>query len=151
MKRSTKIISAVVLSIGLVTGGAAYATYKQGYGEARAAFMTSFISSKLSLNESQEAQLSELSTQLMALKNNLKPQKQPMVEEITALVSADKLDQDKALALITKRTTLINQAAPEVIASFATFLDGLNASQKAEVLEFLEKKGQHGKHGWKHD
>ncbi|MEH6442788.1 MAG: Spy/CpxP family protein refolding chaperone [Oceanospirillaceae bacterium] len=150
MKRSTKIISVIVISISMATGATAYATYKQGYGEAHAAFMTSYVSNKLDLTDSQQIELSALSTKLMALKNNLKPQDKPIAQEITALLSADKLDQQQALAIITDRTALINQAAPEVVAAFANFLDGLNTAQKAEVLEFLEKKQQHGDRSWKH-
>jgi hypothetical protein len=150
MKRSTKIISAIVISVSMVTGATAYATYKQGYSEAHAAFMTSYVSSKLDLTDSQQVELAALSSKLMALKNNLKPQDKPMIQEVTALLSADRLDQQQALAIITDRTALINKAAPEVVAAFASFLDGLNTTQKAEVLEFLEKKQHHGGRSWKH-
>lgn len=149
MKRKTKIISAVVLSIGMVTGGAAYATYKQSYVEARAEFMTHFISNKLALNDAQVEQLNALTTQLIALKKDLKSQQQPMIEELNDLISAEQLDQDKALAIITNKTALINRAAVEVVPSFATFLDGLNASQKSQILEFLAHKSEYAKHGWK--
>ena len=145
MKRATKIFAAVTITIGMVTGATAFATYKHSDSDERAAYMTGYIGHKLDLNDAQKTQLNDLTNKLMALKNDLKPE-QPILSDITNLVSAQTLDQDKALAMITNKTTLINQAAPGVVAAFADFLDGLNAEQKTEVLEFLKKKQQRYAH-----
>ena len=100
MKRSTKIIGAVVLSISLVTAAGAYATYKHGNGEAHAAFITSYISSELGLDDTQQLQLTALSEQVMSLKDQFKAQGQPLHQELEKLLSADTFDQQKALNMI---------------------------------------------------
>jgi len=146
MKRSTKIIGAVVMSISLVTAAGAYAT-KKGFGEKRLEFITSYISSELELNDAQQEQLSTLGSTVMSLKQELKAQGQPLHSDIDALLKADKFDQQKALQMVEAKTVFVNQSAPEVIAALGSFLDGLNPEQKAEVLEFLEHKRQ-GKGHW---
>jgi len=146
MKRSTKIIGAVVMSISLVTAAGAYAT-KKGFGEKRLEFITSYISSELELNDVQQQQLSTLGNTVMSLKQELKAQGQPLHTDIDALLKADIFDQQKALQMIEAKTVYVNQSAPEVIAALGSFLDGLNPEQKAEVLEFLEHKRQ-GKGHW---
>lgn len=146
MKRSTKIIGAVVMSISLVTAAGAYAT-KQGFGEKRLEFITSYISSELELNDAQQVQLSTLGNTVFALKQELKGQGQPLHSDIDALLKADNFDQQKALQMIEAKTAFVNQSAPEVIAALGNFLDGLNPEQKTEVLEFLEHKRQ-GKGHW---
>ena len=146
MKRSTKIIGAVVMSISLVTAAGAYAT-KKGFGEKRLEFITSYISSELELNDAQQEQLSTLGNTVMSLKQELKAQGQPLHSDIDALLKADKFDQQKALQMIEAKTAYVNQSAPEVIAALGNFLDGLNPEQKTEVLEFLEHKRQ-GKGHW---
>ena len=148
MKRSTKIIGAVVVSLSLVTAAGAYAT-KQGYGEARAAFVTSYVSHELDLNDEQKLQLTALTDKVMSLKDQFKAQGQPLHQDIEQLLNADTFDQQKALKMISEKTVFINQAAPEVIAAFAGFLDGLNTEQKAEVMEFLKDKHQRRGQGWK--
>ena len=149
MKRSTKIIGAVVLSISLVTAAGAYATYNHGNGEAHAAFITSYISSELALDDTQQLQLTALSEQVMSLKDQFNAQGQPLHQELEKLLSADTFDQQKALNMISDKTAFINQAAPEVIAAFAGFLDGLNTEQKAEVMEFINDRHQGRGQGWK--
>ena len=150
MKRTTKIISAVVLTIGLTTGATAYATYKGGYGEAQAVFMVSYIGSELSLNDSQKQQLEVLSEKLLAVKKTMKAQGDPLHKNIQALINADKFDQQKALTMMNEKMTMINEKAPEVLAAIGDFLDGLNSEQKAEVLQFIEKKHEGHGRGWKH-
>ena len=42
---------------------------------------------------------------------------------------------------------MINEKAPQVIASLAIFLDSLNAEQKQEMLEFVKHHREHNRHG----
>lgn len=149
MKRSTKIIGAVVLSVSMITGATAFATYKQDFAQARADFMVSYVSDELSLNDSQTKQLELLTQKVMAVKNELKAESKPLHQDIENLIKADKFDQQQALEMLNNKTQMINQAAPEVITAIGNFLDGLSTAQKGEILEFLEKKSNKG-HGWKH-
>ncbi len=148
MKRTTKIISAVVLTLGLATGATAYAKYNSGFGEAQAAFMVSYIGSELSLNESQQKQLEVLSDKIIAVKSTFQAQGKPLHSKLKNLLEADKFDQQQILAMINQKTELVNQEAPAILAALADFLDNLNPEQKAEVIQFIEdKKSRHGR-GW---
>ena len=148
MKRSTKIISAVVLSIGLATGATAYAKYKGGFGDGHSAYMLGYISSELELDASQKQQLELLSSKILAVKTDFKAQSKPMHQEVRQLLSTEKFDQQQALNLLNNKIAVINQQAPEVLIALGNFLDGLNPEQKAEVLAFIDQK--HAKHGAKY-
>ncbi len=151
MKRSHKIISGVVLSIGLATAAGAYATYKHGYDEAKASFVVSYVSDKLALNETQEQKLAVLADKVIALKSDFRQNAVPLHSEIKDLIAQDSFNQQQALSLINEKTQLVNNAAPEVVSAFASFLDGLDDTQKSKVLDFLDKKGHHRGHGWSDD
>ena len=45
--------------------------------------------------------------------------------------------QGQALALVTEKTNLVNQYAPQVIGSLATFYDGLTEEQQAKVRSHI--------------
>ncbi len=146
MKRSSKIISAIVLSISLVTAAGAYATYKNGYDEAKASFIVSYVTGELELNNQQQQQLEELATKVLSLKSQFKDSAKPLHAEVKKMITEDSFNQQQALNMINEKTALINSSAPEVVSAFADFLDGLSDTQKSQVLEFLEKKGKHSGH-----
>jgi len=145
MKRSTKIITVIALTIGVAGGAAAYGKHKFGDPEKRAAHMVNYVSDELSLDASQEQALVALKDQLLASRLAMRDQWNSTPEELQALLQADRFDQAEALALLTSRTNAVNAAAPEAIAALGLFLDSLNAEQKAEIAEFAQ---QH--RGWRH-
>lgn len=148
MKRSTKIIAAVVLSIGVVTGAAAFGKHKFGDPAKKAAHVVSYIADELDLDTSQEQALGALKDEMLAAAEIMHKDGEPLKTDIQALMSAETFDQGKALEMITSKTAAINEAAPTLVAALGNFLDGLNADQKAEVLEFMDHKGgRHGRHG----
>ena len=146
MKRSSKIISAVVLSVSLVTAAGAYATYGKGYGEAKTSFIVSYISDELELNNQQQVQLEGLATKVMSLKTEFKETATPLKAQVKEMISEETFNQQQALNMINEKTAFINNAAPEVVSAFADFLNGLSDTQKSQVLEFLDKKGNHSRH-----
>ena len=150
MKRSTKIITAVVLTFGIAGGAVAYGKHKWGDAESRAEHMISYVSEELELDTAQTEHLTALKDQLMTTGQHVRGEMKPMHTDISALIAADTFDQAKALEMINRKTTMMNEQAPDVIAALGTFMDSLNAEQKAEVQEFIEHK--RGRHGWKnHD
>jgi len=151
MKRSTKIISAVVLSVGLIGGTTAYATYKASDADARAAYVVTYISSELNLDDKQKQLLGELRDKVMAVRSTLHAQGKPLHQDVAKLVGADTFDQQQALDMINSKTELVKSEAPQIIAAFGNFLDGLNSEQKTEILEFIEHKKEARGHGWKHN
>lgn len=148
MKKSTKIIAITTLVIGLSTTVFAFAGnghWKLTTAE-KAEFVTDRIASKLELNESQKFQLSSLTDDVLELAGELKETKNGHKLLVQQLLSEPTLDQSKALEMIRQTTQMINDKAPETIASLAGFLDSLNADQKAELQGFIKQKMKH-RHG----
>ena len=69
---------------------------------------------------------------------------------MSELIQAPSFDQARALELIREKTSLVNEKAPQVIASLAVFLDSLNSEQKQQLEEFIEHRREHHEHHRKH-
>ena len=144
MKRSTKILTTVVLTFGVVGGAIAYGKAKFSDPAVRADYMASYVSEELELDETQDQALNALKEQVLAARSEMKGQAPEIRDQVRELVAAESFDQAKALELLSNKTSAINQNAPEVLQSLGHFLDSLNAEQKAEILEFMDhKKGGH--------
>ena len=150
MKKSTKIIAITTFVIGLSTTVFAFA----GNGHWRmtaaekAEFVNDRITSKLELTETQKNQLSSLTDDILELAGEIKEARSGHKLLVQQLLSEPTLDQSKALDMIHQTTQMINDKAPETIASLAGFLDSLDVEQKAELQGFVEQrmKHKHGKH-----
>ncbi len=138
MKRSIKIVTAIVLSAGFIVGAAAYGQHEFGNTDRRASHMINFISAELDLDATQEQALVALKDEVLIARELMQEQMRPTKDEIMALFEADSFDQARALEIINAKTSALNQAAPAVIAAFGNFLDGLDAEQKAEIKKFKE-------------
>lgn len=152
MKRSTKIITATVLTLGVVGGAAAIGKHRFGSPEARIDYMMGYVSEELRLDSGQEQALEVLKDEVLNARTLMKDQMTPMRDEISTLLNADSFNQAAALEMITEQTATINELAPGLVMAFGNFLDGLDAEQKAEVVEFIEKRAEHrrGRHGKRH-
>lgn len=150
MKRSTKILTTVVLTFGVVGGAIAYGKAKFSDPGARADYMASYVSDELELNESQDQALNALKDQMLESRQQMKDEANPVQDQIRELISADTFDQAKALELLSNKTSAVNANAPDVMLALGNFLDSLNAEQKAEVLEFMEHKRGHRGFGGHH-
>lgn len=152
MKKTTKITTAIVVSVGLAAAGAAYAAKSRLHGEDyHAQYAVGFIASKLDLDSNQEQSLSALKDQVLIAKSAMHEQMQTTHDEVRGLVQAESFDQGKALALITAKTATIDTVAPELVVALGNFMDSLNAEQKQEILDFVNDHhdGRKGKH-WRH-
>ena len=146
MKRSMKIITAVVLSVGVVGGAAAYGKHRFSSPESRANYMVGYVSDELDLSSTQEQSLQELKDAIMTARVTLRTQMKSARDEVQSLISSERFDQDKALELINGKAAAISNAAPTVVTALGNFLDGLNAEQKEEIMEFIEHKAEHRRH-----
>ena len=143
MKQSTKIISAIVLTIGVAGGAAAYDKY--GNSEKRADFMVSYISDELELDATQSQALEVLKDQLVSARHSVKEEAEPMKAKAFELLNAETFDRAQALEMITTKTSAVNEQAPEIVNALGDFLDTLNSQQKEEITEFLaEHRGHRG-------
>jgi hypothetical protein len=68
-------------------------------------------------------------------------------DEIAELLQDPNFDQARALELVQLKTQVINDKAPQVIASLAVFLDSLNAGQKQQLQDFIQHHRSHHRHG----
>ncbi|MBX2826199.1 MAG: Spy/CpxP family protein refolding chaperone [Gammaproteobacteria bacterium] len=148
MKKTTTIITAAVLTLGVAGGAAAFGKHRFGDPDKRANHMVNYIADELELDATQEQALNALKDQMMQTRTTMKSNWAETPAELEALFKAETFDQARALELVNAKTSAINAAAPENIAALGNFLDSLNPEQKAEVLEFIEnRRGHRGKFG----
>lgn len=147
MKTFTLIASATAIVLA-TSAGVLWA--KQGHRstEAHADRAVAHISKRLQLTDAQEQSLDVLKDQMIELRQRGSISGKGFRNELRELVAADSFNQGEALELITQRTDMINQAAPEFVASLGTFLDGLEPAQKEQVLELMSKRQGRGHGKW---
>ncbi|MGH1485775.1 MAG: Spy/CpxP family protein refolding chaperone [Cellvibrionaceae bacterium] len=143
MKRSTKIITIATLTLGLIGGAFAYGKHKFRDPAAVAEHVMEHISDELQLDNSQQQALVTLKDTVLENRAKMRAQMNPFSDEVIAMISAERFDQDKALELINAKTQAINTSAPELANAFGSFLDSLNAEQKGEVVAFIKHKIEH--------
>ena len=149
MKLSTRIITAVLLVAG--SSGVVYAFSKHGDwgmtpGE-KIEFVSDRVSKKLDLDDAQRQKFTDLAEIVNGIMQEVKLSREQNHTEIASLLEEPALDQARALQLVQQRTRMIDEKAPEVIASLAIFLDSLNTEQRAELQEFIDKRHDHHRHG----
>jgi len=152
MKKSTKIATALVITLSVITAGGAYAAKSMRHGhDLHAEYAVSFIAKKLELDTTQEQALSALKDQVMSAKDTMHERMENTHDDVKLLIEADSFDQAKALEMINTKTATIDTVAPELVGALGNFLDSLDAEQKEEILEFMNSHGKKGKRGhWRH-
>ncbi|MEM7259850.1 MAG: Spy/CpxP family protein refolding chaperone [Pseudomonadota bacterium] len=148
MKRTTKIITAVALTIGIAGGAAAYGKHQFGSMEKRADKIAGYIAYELELDETQKQALDVLKTQMVSARETVKGDRAEMKAEAMALLNAESFDRAAALDMVNSKVAMVNEQAPDMVNALGDFLDTLNAEQKAEIAEFVEE--HRGRHGRKH-
>jgi len=149
MKKSTKIISGVIVAIAITAGGVAVAD-KGSHGKRgmHAEYAVGFIAKKLDLDETQKQALDALKDQMLVARETVNGQMQTAKADARALIQSDTFDQAKALDLVNSKTASVNSVAPELVGALGNFLDTLDEGQKAEILEFMDsRKGKRGRWG----
>ncbi len=145
MKRSTKIITAVALTVGLVGGAAAIGKSHFGSHEKRAGYVAAYIADELELDATQTQALEVLKDQVLTAHQTVKAK--PMREEAMALLNAETFDRAQALEMITSKTASLNEQSPELVNALGDFLDSLNSDQKSEITEIMKQhRGHRGRH-----
>lgn len=152
MKKSTKITTAVVLSLGIIGASGAYAAKElRGDHEKRALHAVSYIASKLELDETQEQALSALKDQVLVVKGAMNGEVKTARADIQSLIEAESFDQGKALEMINAKTATVNSAAPDLVIAMGNFMDSLDSEQKQEIVEFMNShKGKSKRGHWRH-
>lgn len=150
MNKTSKIILASILV--LTTTSAVFAFGKHHYSHQpfseKAEKINKRVSSKLELNNAQQAKLTQLTDQVSDILQQQKPLMKPS-KMLGEFISDQPLDQTALLNRINQKTALVNQHAPEVVALFAGFVDSLDSEQKAKMKKMLLKHRGH-KGGFEH-
>lgn len=147
MKKSTKIVIAIALTLGIAGGAAAVGKHRMGDPARKADFVASYVASELQLDSTQEQALNVLKDQLLAARQTMKGDMGAMHDQAASLLNAESFDKARALDLIAAKTSAVNSAAPEIVGALGNFLDSLNAEQKGEISEMMaDHHSRHGKH-----
>lgn len=146
MKRNTKVIIIAIAVVGITSGTVAIA--RGGHGN-MGDHMVNRLTERLELNEQQVRALDALRVEITEtrelVRGNSGDDRQTMID----LVTAESFDQGRALEMITQRTSAMQTQAPELVAAAAGFLDGLDAEQKQELNEIMDRFGS--RRGHRHD
>ena len=148
MKKSTKIITATVLTLGVAGGVAAY----KGEGRFsergwhRGEHFISHVRDELDLSPEQTEALQAIRDRIWDIRQSVKHDHETKTQRLLTLIDGEVFDQNQALELVTQKTELVEQYAPQMIASVAGFYDGLSAEQQAEVREHIAKRINHRWH-----
>jgi hypothetical protein len=140
----------------LVAGssGAVYAVSKHGdwhmTPEEKADFVSERVSKKLGLDSTQRQYFSDLASLVADIVAEARASKSEQFEELSQMIQAPSFDQARALELVREKTGMVNEKAPQVIASLAIFLDSLNVEQKKQLGDFVEHRHGHHRHHRKH-
>lgn len=142
MKKSTKIIAVTVLTLGVTSGVLAYGAHKSWNmsPEKKAEYVTEKITENLELDVIQQENLRALSVTLLDLLEDVRSSRNEHREMVLQLLSESTMDQAKVLQMVQQTTQMINDRAPQIIASIAGFLDSLDSEQKKELREHM---GEH--------
>jgi len=144
MKRSTKIITATVLTLGIAGGAAAFGKHHYGNPEKRADKIAGYIAYELELDATQKQALDVLKSEVMDARQTVKVDREEMKTEMSRLFDGETFDRARALDMVNAKMSLVNEQAPELINAFGDFMDTLSAEQKAEMQEFVaEHRGRH--------
>lgn len=152
MKLSSKIIIAILTIAG--SSGVVYAVSRHSdwhmTPREKIEFVTDRVSKKLELDEAQRQNFTALAENLAQIMLEARAAREQQVAEILALLEDPNLDQARALAIVQQKTQLVNDRAPQVIASLALFLDSLDAAQKVRLGEMIEHRREHRHFGHGH-
>jgi len=149
MKKSTKIIAVAVLALGVTSGVMAYGAHSawKMSPEKKAEYVTDKITENLELDATQQAYLKALSGDLLEIMQEVRSNRSEHREIVQQLLSEPTMDQVKVLNMVQQKTQMINNKAPQLIASFAGFLDSLDSRQKKELREHMgEHMNRHREH-----
>jgi Spy/CpxP family protein refolding chaperone len=132
-KKLFAIVAGVALVIGALSWGA-YAHRPHGHHR------MDWIAKRLNLDDQQKVKLEAIHEAMKQAREEFKGERAALLDEVTAQIQSDQLDQAKVLQFIEQRLTRMNQAAPQIIAKVAELHATLTPEQKAKVIEHLERR-----------
>ncbi len=152
MKTWIKRSLAGLLGVGIVIGGlAAWSHRYEGHGRHGMSMSSedeSRLQGKFVEKVSKELDLTAPQKQhLVTIAERVREQRKALIgsttdprAELQALVSGERFDRTRALAIVEEKTQAVRGKSPEVIAAMADFFDSLNPAQQQELREHLQQR-----------
>ncbi len=100
--------------------------------------MVKRMTNKLQLDDSQQTHLLSLKDKLLSLRSEMQGEKADHKKVFLDLLAQSRLDQDKAMAMITEKPQAMESRARELIAVVAEFADDLSDAQRRQLMDILE-------------
>ena len=101
-------------------------------------------SRELALDPAQKQRLTTLFDKLAEQRKLLRGSDADPRAKARALVAGPTFDRAGAQALVDQKTGALRSAAPEVIAAFGDFYDGLKPEQQGKLRTWMDRRGGHG-------
>ncbi|MGV7222054.1 MAG: Spy/CpxP family protein refolding chaperone [Nitrospinales bacterium] len=149
MKIALISIGLLIAAVGIV--GASGFCDKRGNPEKFANHMVEKITKKLSLREDQVAKLEVAKNELLAIKKDMRAQRQTMRTSFVDLIEKPTLDQQTILSMVKEKTQAVNDKAPQVVVALAGFYDSLNPEQQEKLREKIKDKMESHRGSWDHN
>jgi Spy/CpxP family protein refolding chaperone len=116
-----------------------------GWRDGKMGHLTERLTEKMDLTTVQQDKLNVVSDQFQEARGSFRDQRGATRAEVLALLEADTMDREKAMALFEARRQEMESRARIIIAAMADFTDSLSSEQRAQLKEMIERRG-----GWHH-
>ena len=104
------------------------------------AYTSKYITDELELSEAQVTKLNGVKEAIKAAREKVQENRKDKRAEMLALLDQRTLDQEKAMAMLTKRGEEMKAQAPKVIEALAGFYDSLSADQQQTLRETIKDR-----------
>jgi len=98
-------------------------------------FGKNYVAERLDLDRGQRDLFGALSSELFAIRDDLRAQQRGALRDALALLAAERFDRGRATGLASAHTALLDQYAARAITAFGNFADSLDPNQRAELRE----------------
>jgi len=98
------------------------------------------VSRKLDLDESQQQRLTSVQGRMQDLRAGMQAAREQHRDALLALLSGERFDRTEAMRLLKVPAAVAAETAPELVAAFGDFYDGLNAGQRTRLRELLTRR-----------
>lgn len=137
---------ATVFATGVLCAFYGFKGYSNHGPEVMIEWKMNMISKELALNEEQRAKLEEVKLVVLEKWNELKENRNSLVDPLAELVGQDQIDQEALNNLIVEHRAAMSEMIPLVVASFSEFHATLNEEQKIQLSDKIKNHSELGCH-----
>ena len=137
-KRTIILITSGVLLIGGVA--ACKRGMHHGSAEERGEWIVEKASNKLELNADQKSKLIVVKNEFLDVRKTMRSDRDQTRADVLSMLKQPTLDREKMNSIVNQKIATINTRSPAIVDAIGNFYDSLDASQRAELSEFIEDK-----------